>query len=240
VLATERVAGFRSKATWHKLAFFALVKPADDLLPIRALYGETGNTNIGLNPLTSDKPIWYAGPDLAASVLLTGRVPEIIEAFRIIPRGMQNGMKKAFIGTRELDPEKHDFFRVVIEERKKLPKSHAHYLLLKIIANALYGIFAELNKQEYGKNRAKQIQIFSGEFCSEERTTIVELPGKFQFPPAATLITAGGRLVLAAPPERWQRHHRAIPPDESSTDQVLSLANPTEIERTTDIHPVLP
>jgi hypothetical protein len=37
VLATERVAGFRSKATWHKLAFFALVRPADDLLPIRAL-----------------------------------------------------------------------------------------------------------------------------------------------------------------------------------------------------------
>src|SRR5690348_5368089 len=83
VLATERVAGFRSKATWHKLAFFALVRPADDLLPIRALYGEAGNTNIGLNPLTSDKPIWYAGPDFAASVLLTGRVPEIIEAFRI-------------------------------------------------------------------------------------------------------------------------------------------------------------
>jgi hypothetical protein len=74
--------------------WLALVRPADDLLPIRALYGETGNTNIGLNPLTSDKPIWYAGPDFAASVLLTGRVPEIIEAFRIIPRGMQNGMKK--------------------------------------------------------------------------------------------------------------------------------------------------
>jgi len=40
-------------STWHDLAFFALVEPSHDLLPVRTLYGETGNTNIGLNPLTS-------------------------------------------------------------------------------------------------------------------------------------------------------------------------------------------
>lgn len=101
------------------------------------------------------------------------------------------------IGTRTIGPAKDDFFRVVIEERKKLPKSHPHYLLLKIIANALYGIFAELNKYEYGKNNPKQLQVFSGEHKSEEPTFVVERPGKFQFPPAAALITAGGRLMLA-------------------------------------------
>jgi hypothetical protein len=198
VLSQINIEAILDPFTWQKLAFFALIKPTADLLPIRALYSDTGNTNIGVNPFTSDKPIWYAGPDLAASTLLSGRTPEIIDAFRIIPRGIQNGLKRAFIGTREIDPERHDFFRLVIEERQKLPKSHPHNSLLKIIANALYGIFAELNKQEYGKNRAKQIEIFSGEFKSEEKTTVVELPGRFQFPPAAALITAGGRLMLAA------------------------------------------
>ena len=182
---------------WRDLAFFALVDPSNDLLPVRTLYGETGNTNIGLNPLTSKEPIWYAGPDLAASKLATGRAPRIRKAIRFIPQGLQAGMKATTIGTRTIDPAKDDFFRVVIEERKKLPDSHPHYLLLKIIANALYGIFAEINKYEYGKNSAKQLDIFSGEINRQQPTFVVERPGKFQFPPAAALITAGGRLMLA-------------------------------------------
>src|SRR5205823_14811315 len=123
--------------------------------------------------------------------------PKIIKAFRLVPHGLQQGLRKTVISTRIIDPEKDDFFRAVIEERKKLPKSHPHYLLLKIIANALYGIFAELNKNEYGKNSAKELAIFSGEYNREEKTGTVERPGRFQFPPAAALITAGGRLMLA-------------------------------------------
>lgn len=165
-LASVNAQTVLNPSKWRRLAFFALVKPSGDVLPVRALYNETGDTNIGLNPLTSKEPIWHAGPDLAASRLLGRRTPQIIEAFRLVPRGVQTGMKTTSIGTREINPEKHDFFRAVIEERKKLPKSHPHYLLLKIIANALYGIFAELNKYEYGKNRAKQLR------CLHARTAI--------------------------------------------------------------------
>jgi hypothetical protein len=134
---------------------------------------------------------------LIASRLLSGRNPRIIEAFRVVPRGVQADLKSATIGTRQINPETDDFFRAVIEERKKLPKSHPHNLLLKIIANALYGVFAELNKNEYGKNDKKDLEIFSGEFRKEEKTDTVERPGRFHFPPAAALITAGGRLMLA-------------------------------------------
>jgi DNA polymerase elongation subunit (family B) len=101
------------------------------------------------------------------------------------------------IGARKIDPAKDDFFRAIIEERKTLPKKHPHYLLLKIIANSLYGIFAELNKYEYGKNKAKQLEVFSGEHKFDQTTCVVERPGKWHFPPAAALITAGGRLMLA-------------------------------------------
>jgi hypothetical protein len=183
-------------STWRDLAFFALVEPNGDILPVRALYGETGDTNIGLNPLTSDKPLWYAGPDLAASKLKTGKSPKIVEAFRVVPQGIQEGMKDTTVGTRMIKPETDDFFRAVIEERKSLPKQHPHYLLLKMIANSLYGIFAELNKYEYGKNDAKELEVFSGQDEFEQPTCVVERPGDWQFPPAAALITAGGRLIL--------------------------------------------
>jgi hypothetical protein len=184
-------------STWPRLAFFASVKPSGDLLPVRALYSESGETNIGLNPLTSTEPIWYAGPDLAASRLAKEVTPQIVEAFRIVPHGVQEGMKATTIGNRTINPVKDDFFRVVIEERRSLPKSHPHYLLLKIIANALYGIFAELNKDEFGKNNAKRLDVFSGEYKFDQTTFTVERPGRWQFPPAAALITAGGRLTLA-------------------------------------------
>jgi hypothetical protein len=182
--------------SWRKFAFFASIKPAGDILPIRSLYSDSGNTNIGLNPLTADKPIWYAGPDLIGSKLKTGRAPEIVQAFKLIPKGIQKGMKATAIGTRTIDPVKDDFFRAIIEERKTLSKDHPHYLLLKIIANSLYGIFAELNKYEYGKNSAKVIEVFSGEHQFEQSTCVIERPGQWHFPPAAALITAGGRLFL--------------------------------------------
>jgi hypothetical protein len=196
-LATVNVETVLKPSKWPELAFFASIRPTADILPVRALYSDTGDSNIGLNPLSCKEPIWYSGPDLAASILATKRTPKIIRAFKLVPRGVQEGMKETIIGTRKINPEKDDFFRVVIEERKKLPKSHPHNLLLKIIANALYGVFAELNKSEYGKNSAKQLGVFSGEHKFDQPTFVVERPGKLQFPPAASLITAGGRLMLA-------------------------------------------
>jgi hypothetical protein len=184
------------RTEWQSFAFFASVKPTADILPVRSMYGESGNTNIGLNPLTSAEPIWYAGPDLIGSKLKTGRAPEIIQAFKLVPKGKQKGMKMIAIGSRAIDPAKDDFFRAVIEERKMLPKDHPHNLLLKIIANSLYGIFAELNKYEFGKNSAKMIKVFSGEHKFEQPASIIERPGRWHFPPAAALITACGRLML--------------------------------------------
>lgn len=184
-------------STWERLAFFASVRPAGDIVPVRSLYSDSGDTNIGLNPLTSEEPIWYAGPDLAAAKLLSGNPPAVVQAFKLVSQGTQAAMKPTSIGTRKIDPGKDDFFRAIIEERKTLPEKHPHYLLLKIIANSLYGIFAELNKYEYGKNKAKQLDVFSGEHKLVQTTRVVERPGRWQFPPAAALITAGGRLILA-------------------------------------------
>jgi hypothetical protein len=185
---------------WPKLNFFALVQPEDDVLPVRTVYGNgrvSNEANIGLNPLTSGKSIWYAGPDVVASLLQTGKPPKILRAIRFEPMGVQKGMKSVKLGKGSINPVCDDFFRKVIEERKGKNKSDPLYYFLKIVANAgCYGIYAEVNRLQTGKNDAKQIGIFSGETTRTERSCIVEPPGPWFFPPASALITAGGRLLL--------------------------------------------
>ena len=62
--------------------------PDGDILPTRAKYSrESNDYQVALNHLyaSSDDPkdgLWFALPDLVASVLLTGRVPKIVDAFR--------------------------------------------------------------------------------------------------------------------------------------------------------------
>src|SRR5215469_5637466 len=48
--------------------------------------------HIGVNPLISEDPIWYSGPDLAAAKLF-GTNPQILQAFKLVPHGKQSGMK---------------------------------------------------------------------------------------------------------------------------------------------------
>ena len=43
--------------------------------------------NIRLNRLSARETLWYTGFDLAASVLLTGRIPKIRRAFTIVGEG---------------------------------------------------------------------------------------------------------------------------------------------------------
>jgi hypothetical protein len=183
---------------WLRLGFFALIEPHGDILPVRTCYSETGETNIGRNPLTSKEPIWYAGPDLAAAVLLTGRSPKIIRAIRLVPVGIQNGLVSTVLGDRTIDPSRDNFFTAVIENRKQLSSEHPMYYFLKILANAGgYGMYAELNREQFGKNSSKLIEVYSGEHHFERTVSTVEKPGPWYFPPVASLITAGGRLLLA-------------------------------------------
>jgi|HubBroStandDraft_4_1064222.scaffolds.fasta_scaffold00010_75 hypothetical protein len=199
-------------ATWTKLPAFARVIPSGDILPTRAKYSrESNDYQVGLNYLfaTSDKTedgLWYALPDLAASVLLTGRVPRIVEAFRIVPTGQLQGLRPITLrGAVAIDPRRDDFFRKVIEERKRLANDSGlsddeRKRLdkgLKVLANATsYGIFAEMIREEtnkklpvtcYGIDPAP----FRCEIANPERA------GAYCFPPLASLITAAARLMLA-------------------------------------------
>jgi hypothetical protein len=182
---------------WTRLPFFVLIRPDKDILPVRTVYN--GRTqNIGINYLSSKKPIWYAGPDVVAAKLLTGKSPQVLRALRMVPSGQQKFIKKINLeGTIPIDPRADDFFVRVIEQRslfKRSNKSLADFL--KVLGNSgSYGLFVQVDSET--RNKAADIRVFSGEQSRLMKSEYVEKPGPWYFPPLASLITAGGRLLLA-------------------------------------------
>src|SRR5260370_41214721 len=96
-----------------------------------------------------------------------------------------------------IDPLKVDFYREVIEQRivhKSKSKPVADFL--KVLANSgSYGLFVEVNTETNSKE--KKVRYFSGEKSGKKLTSYLEKPGAWYFPPLASLITSGGRLLLA-------------------------------------------
>jgi hypothetical protein len=183
------------RSVWEQSRFFALVKPDDDVFPVRAVYKGITQT-IGNNYLSSDRPLWFAGPDLIASKIRTGKVPHIVRAIRMVPHGKQAGMQSVNLrGMVKVDPYKDDLFRSIIEQRKLHKADKALYYWLKILANSIYGFFVELNPDI--QKRDMPVRVFSGEANFHGDTDVIENPGPWFFPPLASLITAGGRLLLA-------------------------------------------
>jgi hypothetical protein len=189
---------------WHSIRGCALVQPEGDILPVRTTYNGESN-NVGLNPLTSEKTLWFAIPDLVASTLLTGKPPKILKAFRIAAVGQQSELRSvALRGRTIIDPEKDDFFKTVIESRDRvsndmsLPKDERDALgyFLKILANAgSYGLFIETTPKRVAERL--RVEVMSGESLFSTTSDVVEDKGTWYCPVISSLITAGGRLLLA-------------------------------------------
>jgi hypothetical protein len=199
-------------STWKQLAGFVKIIPDGDILPSRGKYNpETNDWQVAVNHLYArqdnpDQALWFSLPDVVASVLLTGRIPKVVNAFRIRPRSISSGLRPtALRGAIKINPRSQDFFRVVIEDRKRsLSRSDLSAIekkrldkALKVLANAAsYGIYAEMNRRE----SEEKISVTCHGIDSEPHTCRVahpDDPGEYCFPPLASLITGGARLMLA-------------------------------------------
>lgn len=182
---------------WKQLSFFALVKPDNDIFPVRTVYN--GRTqNIGLNYLSSQKPLWYSGPDLIASILLNRKIPRVLKAIRMVSHGEQKGLRATNLGGMvKIDPREDDFFVRVVEQRnrfKSVDKHLAHFL--KIVVNSgSYGLFVQVDTAT--RNKPVKTKVYCGDKLSQPEDRYIEKLGPWYFPPLASLITAGGRLLLA-------------------------------------------
>jgi hypothetical protein len=187
--------------------------PEGDILPNRAKYSsESNDWQVALNYLYGSKDMpepnemWFSLPDVVVSIILTGRIPKVVDAFRIEPVGtLPNLNKTKFRGQIEIDPTERDFFLSVIEERKSLSKRSVLSDLekdrldkaLKVLANSTsYGIYAEMNPQE----SEEKIRVTCHGIDRESYQCSVahpDDPGEYCFPPLASLITGAARLMLA-------------------------------------------
>jgi hypothetical protein len=197
---------------WRKLPAFVKVVPNGDLLPSRAKYSSaTNDWQVAANYLyppdnAPSEGLWFSLPDVAASVVLTRRIPKIVDAFKLIPVGRLAGLRQVRLaGEVGVNPRTQDLFRTVIELRKVLGKNERLARedverldkSLKVFASATsYGIFAEMNRQESEKRVKVQCRGIDPEpyECSVIHP---EHHGEFCFPPLASLITGAARLMLA-------------------------------------------
>jgi hypothetical protein len=185
---------------WPQFRFFALVQPDHDIFPVRSAYNdkERDKLNIGLNYFSSEEPIWFAGPDVITSILLNGwKMPRILRAIRVVPVGKQAGLRPVdLLGKIHVDPNQDDFYKHVVEQKEAHKADASLKKGLKCIGNAgAYGPLVELNEKR--EREGIELNVYSGEHYHEQKIREREVPGPFYFPPVASLITAGGRLLLA-------------------------------------------
>jgi hypothetical protein len=203
LLAKVRLDDLFRPQFWKQLNFYARISPDGDVLPVRSVYDDkSGTCNIGLNELHWKQSMWIAGPDLIASVLLSvnGHIPDIQEAFRIVPHGKQRGLRPIRLrGAISVNPKREDFFTRVVEYRKQNKADERLQYFLKILANSTsYGTYLELNPIKVDPSNRPQIKVYSGEHIKEQPAPdTIEQPGSFYFPLLGALITSGGRLLLA-------------------------------------------
>src|SRR5215469_1462363 len=178
--------------------------------PLIRTFHVCNDWQVAVNPLhpsdnAPSEGLWFSLPDVAASVLLTGKIPIIVDAFKLVPVGQLPGLKTVWLGGEvAVNPRTQDLFRTVIEQRKSLARKKMSGRdvdrldkALKVLANATsYGIFAEMNRQECDKRIKVQCH---GLDLEPYQCSVIhpEQPGEYCFPPLASLITGAARLMLA-------------------------------------------
>jgi hypothetical protein len=212
-------------ATWKRLTTLVQVLPEADIFPVRTRYAprlkeQTKSADmptIGVNYLSADRPLWFTLADCVASKLLAGKAPKVVRAIRFAPKPPQGGLRSLKIAGQAdyaVDPYKNDFYKRVIELRRRVkaelkvaerrdPNSQEtknldmDQLALKILANATsYGIFIELNVEDADKEDAP-IALFTSQDKRLVEASKREEPGRYYHPLLATLITGAARLMLA-------------------------------------------
>ena len=145
----------------------------------------------------ANEPSWWALPDLAAARIRGPRAPKVLGSIMFDSDRPAPGLRPTVIGRRRLDLRNANLYASLIETRARKGVEDPRWdRFLKVVANSLYGITAEMNVQATIDGKVTDIEVDALRSYTA-LTALPEEPGRFFFAPIAALTTAGARLVLA-------------------------------------------
>ncbi len=186
---------------WRQFRWFALVETCEDVVPLRAKFGqrEASDPTLAWNFLASKQPIWITGPDAVATKLITGTPIRILSAFAVVPRGVRSGLQPVKLYNKlEVDPL-HDDLAVKLVELRTSLKTESPELAggLKAAANSVaFGLLCQMNVKDLESRSS--LHVFSGvtDYATPP-TKLWEEPADFYCPVLASLVTGGSHLLCA-------------------------------------------
>lgn len=192
MLANVSLDDVLSPSWWAGLNVIVEMRPDGAVLPSRSYLNGEGTPSLVVSPLYADRPMFFALADVVASVLYGGAPPVLTRAWRLVPEGrgsVPDGLRWA---TTTADAA--DFFSIMPRLRAAETNPSLANGIKQIANAAAAGIWL---RDDEGK-RPGPVEVW-GPDC-HFRTTVDHPPrlGPFAFPPAATFVYAGGRLLMAA------------------------------------------
>lgn len=188
-----------------------LVEPTGNLLVTRAAFGADLTRNVAVANRIGGAPQWYTLADVIAAKIEGGTAPRILRSIRLHPGPPQNHLRLIEVAGsgKIIDPYEDDFVSRLVELRRTIgtdwhqgiDQEAAEQLghLLKITVNAVsYGTAIEQNVNEYANPVQVAIGRTDGTTYKTPPQHRKETPGAWFHPLIATLVAAGGRLLLAA------------------------------------------
>ncbi len=190
-----------SPGFWKQLRWYALVEPEEDVVPMRAKFGKSGDSDptLGWDFLTSKQPVWITGPDAIAAKLMSGKPLKILEAITVTPHGVQSGLKPVKLRDQlDVDPLRDDLAVKLVELRASLKNKNPKLAGgLKVAANsAAFGLLCQMNVKDL--DSPSPLHVFSGASgLSTPPAKVWEQPAEFYCPVIAALVTGGSHLLCA-------------------------------------------
>ncbi len=195
---------------WKELNVLVEIYPEKDILPIRARFDKKSNVyNIAVNEVSSEKPLFYALPDIIASKFISGKTPKIKKAIRFKAIGKQKSLKEFEIFGLKNNPKEENLIKLLAEKRYELKHqedSNNTQRTLKFLLNSItYGIFIEMNEQDI----ADELEVYS-DIQYKVTDKFYEKEGKHYNPIISVMIVSGARLLLSIA-EGLLRKYRTFP-----------------------------
>lgn len=204
--------------TYRKLNVLCWVKAAGEMLPVRAAFKEgtasgADQFSLAITPRHSVEPVplWLADVIAAKLEHPQGRSPEVICAERIVPIGRQTLRKTRLFGDAAFDPRKDQLLKVLVEGAERFNRGEGRHAKIadairKLIVQGVkaagsimaYGALAEAHAADLLPGRSEEVTLLTDAGSLRRSLRHPEDPEAFACPPIAGLVSAGGRLLLAA------------------------------------------